>query len=190
MRPQTRLDLRADAILADLTSLDFDLATTAAEVDAVLRLRYECVVELGWAQSRDFPDGRERDGYDEGATFVVCRSEGTLIGAARLVPPLPGRRLLVEEEFGVSVRPPGQALEAGRLVVPARHRSRGTPSILSGLFARGWLAARELGFDRVVGQATAELVGLYRGLGLTVSPLGPSRTYFGEERIPIEVSSS
>jgi N-acyl-L-homoserine lactone synthetase len=187
MTPQTRLDLLADDLLAGVAPLELDVATTAVEADAVLRLRYACAIELGWAQPHEHPDGREHDAWDEGATFVVCRSDGELVGATRLVPPVPGRPLLLEEELGVEVTSADRVLEAGRVVVPRRQRRR-SHRILTGLFARGWLAARELGFDRIVGQATPELVALYSGLGLEVTPLGPSRTYFGEERIPIEVA--
>jgi N-acyl-L-homoserine lactone synthetase len=188
VRPQTRLDLLADEVLVDLAPLALDVARTAAEVDEVLRLRYACVVELGWSRTSDYPDGREHDEHDEGATFVLCRDGEELIGVTRLMPPVTGRPLLVEQQYGIAVHPAGEVLEAGRLVVPSRHRGARSHRIMTGLFARGWLAARELGFDRVVGQATPQLMDLYRGLGLEVVELGPSGTYFGEERVPIEIT--
>lgn len=190
MSPETRLDLLADRILADAAPLSVGLAGTAAGIDAVLRLRYECVVELGWSRPEDHPDGRELDAYDDGATFVVCHDGPALVGTTRLVPPVPGRPLLAETEFGVTVDGPDRVVEAGRLVIPRAHRGAGSRRILSVLFARGWLATRELGFERIVGQVTPALRDLYRGLGLVVTVLGPGRTYFGEERLPVEVNGS
>lgn len=190
MTPQTRLDLLADEVLERLHPLSFAPARTRGEVDAVLRMRYASVVEEGWADPEDFPHGRERDEYDDGATFVVCREADELVGSARLVPPVPGRRALIEKELDVRLETPEQALEAGRLVVPRRHRLGRSHRIMAGLFARGWLLARELGFDRIVGQADARLVELYRGLGLRVTVLGPSRRYFAAERYPIEVAGA
>ena len=191
MKPQTRLDLLADQVLADVAPLSLAVATTAADMDAVLRLRYESVIEMGWAQPHDYPDGRERDDYDDGATFVICRDGGELVGATRLVPSVPGRPLLIEKEFGaIAIDAPERVMEGGRVVIPRRHRGDNSHLIMAGLFARGWLAAREQGFDRFVGQVTPLLSDLYRGLGLTVTVLGPARTYFGEERFPIEVSGA
>lgn len=190
MRPQTRLDLLADRLLDDLRPLSFEEVSTPEDADTVLRMRYECVVEEGWAQPQDFPDGRERDAYDDVATSIVCREAGEIVASTRLVPPVSGRRLLVEEEFGITVEPPGQALEAGRVLIPRRHRPGRSHRIMTGLFARTWLTARALGFDRVVGQATRQMCALYRGLGLTLAELGPPRPYFGEERLPIEVAGA
>lgn len=190
MTPQTRLDLIADETLERLVPLEFAAARDPAEIDAVLRMRTECVIEEGWGVPADFPDGRERDEYDQGATFVTCRDGATLVGSARLVPPVPGRRPLIDKEFDVRLAAPERVLEAGRLVVPRRHRRGRSHRILVGLFARSWLLARELGFDRIVGQANAPSIGLYRALGLSVVMLGPPRTYFGEERMPIEVAGA
>ena len=190
MRPQTRLDLLADDLLADLLPLVFEEAETAADIDAVLRLRCACVIEEGWARPEDFPDGRERDARDDTAVTIVCRDAGELIGSTRLLPPDPGRPLLVEEEFGVTVPARHRVVEAGRVVIPRAHRGGRSHRILTGMFARSWLTARGLGADRVVGQATPRVCALYRGLGLAVVELGPARSYFGEERVPIEVTGA
>src|SRR5687768_13205401 len=83
-----RLDRLAERALDALVPLSFAVARTPLEIDAVFRMRYDCVTELGWATPEDYPDGRERDDYDGGATFVVCRDAGAIIGSARLVPPV------------------------------------------------------------------------------------------------------
>jgi len=185
-----RLDRLAERALEALAPLALTVARTPSEIDAVFRMRYECVTELGWARPEDFPDGRERDEYDDGAVLVVCRDGETIVGGARVVPPVLGRLLPAEREFQIAVDPPGRAVEVGRIVVPQRERVGRSHLILAGVFARTWLIARELGYDRIVSTASAELVDLYRGLGLTVIELAPPRLSWGEQRAPIELAGS
>jgi hypothetical protein len=179
------LDRLAAAVMARLAPLAFDVAGSAEERDAVLRMRYECVVEEGWARPADHPDGRERDEHDDGATFVVCRDGGALVGSMRVVPPTPGRPLPVEQAFGIRARPVGGVVEVGRIVVARGARSGRSHLVLAGLAARGWLEACAWGSDRAVSAATAEAVELYRALGLRVTVLAPAATYRGAVRAPI-----
>lgn len=181
------LDGLAGRILGVLTPLSFEIAQSAIDVETVLRMRYECVIEMGWARPSDFPDGLEYDEYDDDAVHVVCRDAGTIIGSLRLVFPVVGRDLPTERDFGIRIDPPGDALEGGRIVVPARHRAKRSHLVLAGLFARGWLVARERSFERTIATATPQLIELYRGLGARVTVLGPDRPYWGEMRAPIEI---
>jgi N-acyl-L-homoserine lactone synthetase len=185
-----RLDRLAERALAALAPLTFALARTPLEIDAVLRMRYETVIGLGWARPEDYPDGRERDEYDDGATLVVCRDGGAIVGSARVVPPVLGGLLPAEREFHVRVPPPGRPVEVGRIVVPPSSRAGRSHLIMAGLFARTWLVARDLGYDRIVSTASAPLVELYRGLGLTVIELARPRLSWGEERALIELAGS
>jgi N-acyl-L-homoserine lactone synthetase len=185
-----RLDRLAERALDALAPLAVTVARTPAEIDAVFRMRYECVTELGWARPEDYPDGRERDEYDDGAVLVLCRDGETIVGSARVVPPVLGRLLPAEREFQISVEPPGRAVEVGRIVVPQNERVGRSHSILAGVFARTWLIARELGYDRTVSTGSAELIDLYRGLGLTVIELARPRLSWGEQRAPIELAGS
>ena len=184
-----RLDKLASRALDALAPLSFTIARTPAEIDAVYRMRYECVTGLGWARPEDYPDRRERDQDDAGATHLVCCDAGDLVGSARLVPPLPGRLLPSEREFKVRVDPPGRPVEVGRVVVPERHRLGRSHLVMAGLFASAWLVARELGYDRVVSTASDQLIALYRGLGLTVIVLAPPRLSWGEQRSLIELAA-
>jgi hypothetical protein len=59
--------------------------------------------------------------------------------------------------------------------------------VLTGLVARGWLEARALGFERIVGAASPRAMSLYEGLGMQVAALGQPRPYWGEDRTPIEI---
>jgi|SRR5688500_3021625 len=181
------LDALAGRILGAVAPLSFDIARSAVDVETVYRMRYECVIEMGWARPSDFPDGLEYDEYDDDAVHVVCRDADTIIGCLRLVFPVAGRDLPTERDFGIKIDPPGDALEGGRIVVPARHRAKRSHLVLAGLFARSWLIARERSFERTIATATPQLIELYRGLGARVTVIGPERPYWGEMRAPIEV---
>ncbi len=142
-----RLDALASRALDALVPLSFTVARTPLEIDAVLHMRYECVTEMGWAKPEDYPDGRERDEHDDGATFIVAREDGSIIASARLVPPVPGELLPAEREFYAVAPPPGRPVEIGRVIIPRRYRSGRSHLLLAGLFARSWLIARELGYS-------------------------------------------
>ena len=184
------LDRLAEQVLANLVPMLFEVARSREDVDAVLRMRYECVVAQGWVRPSDYPDGRERDEDDEGATFVVCRDDDKIIGCMRLVPPRPDRPLPTEREYGIRVRPAGKVAEAGRIIVSPRTRSGRSHLVIGGLCARGWLLAREQGHERAVSTATPELIELYRGLGLSITVLGPPQMHWGEERAPIQIDGA
>ena len=182
------LDRLAEQVLANLAPLSFAVARTPADVDAVLRLRYECVIEMGWARPEDFPDDRERDEYDDGATQFVCRDDAAVVGTLRLVRPEPHRPLPVERDFGIRIDPPGEAVDSGRLVVAPSHRGLEGHPVLSGLYSLCWLEARRLGYSRVVAAASADLIDLYKSLGLRIRFLAPPKMYWGQMRRPYEIS--
>ena len=189
-RQARTLDGLAKQILAKLAPMSFDVARSPVDVDAVLRMRYECVVGLGWASPAEYPDGRERDEYDDGATFVVCRDDDEIIGCMRLVPPTSNHPLPTEREFGIKVRPAGKVAEAGRIIVSPRIRAGRSHLVIAGLCARGWLLARDLGYERAVATATPEVIDLYRGLGLRIAVLGPPQMHWGEVRAPIQIEGA
>lgn len=177
----------AEQAIARLAPLRFDLSRDEQERDAVLRMRYECVIAAGWARPEDHPDGRERDAYDETAAFVVCRDGERLAGSMRVVAASAQRPLPSEREFGVRARPAGRVVEVGRLIVAPGMRAGRGHRILAGLCARGWQEAVARGFDRAISSATPELIELYRGLGLRVTVLGPARDHWGARRAPIMI---
>lgn len=182
------LDRLAEQVLANLAPLYFEVARTAADVDAAFRLRYDCVVEMSWARPEDYPDGRERDEYDDGATQLVCRDGTEIVGTLRLVRPEPDRPLPVERDFGIRIDPPGEAADSGRLVVAPSHRGLEGHPVLSGLYSRCWLEARRLGYSRIVAAASPTLVDLYKSLGLRIRFLGPPKMSWGQKRRPYEIS--
>jgi N-acyl-L-homoserine lactone synthetase len=181
------VDRLAERVLAGLAPLRFETATTAAERDAVLRMRYDCVVELGWATPNDYPDLRERDEYDATATFLLCRDGDALVGSARIIMSTAATPLPAEQEFRLPIRPPGETFEIGRIVVPRTYRPRRGHLVLAGLCARSWLEGRSLGGSRVVSTATSRAIDLYQSIGMRVTVLGPSHVYWGEDRVPIQI---
>jgi hypothetical protein len=178
---------RAILALDRLRPWTFDLAESPSDRDEVLRMRYRCVIEEGWARPEDHPDGREHDEDDEGALFVVCRDGASMIGSMRIVLPRAGRLLPIEREFGIRARPVGGVFEVGRLIVDPVARSGRSPLIMAGLSGRGWIEALARGLRRGLATATPEVVDLYRSVGLRVSVLGPARSYWGLRRAPIQV---
>lgn len=181
------VDRLAERVLAGLAPLRFETANTTAERDAVLRMRYDCVVELGWATADDYPDLRERDEYDANATFVLCRDGDDLVGSARVIMSTAARPLPAEQEFRLPIRPPGETFEIGRIVVPRTYRPGRGHLLLVGLCAKSWLEGRSLGGMRVVSTATSRAIDLYQSIGMRVTVLGPSRMYWGEDRVPIQI---
>ena len=184
---QRALDRLAERVLARLAPLTFSVATTPAERDAVLRMRYECVVGMGWARPEDHPDGRERDEHDADAIFIVGRENGTTVGSLRLILPTPGLLLPTERDSGIRVRPLGGVAEAGRIIVAPSARRGRSHLILAGLCARGWFEACAHGYDQVVSTAAADVLDFYRGLGLRITVLGPAQKQWGERRVPVRV---
>lgn len=69
-------------------------ATTPEMIAAVLRLRYLVLcVEHAWLDPAEYPDGMERDDYDDRALYTVLihRRSGDVVGSVRLVLPVPGQ---------------------------------------------------------------------------------------------------
>ena len=181
------LDVLAQRALARLAPLTFDVVETDAERDAVLRMRYDCVVAEGWSGAGDHPDGREHDDYDAGATFIACRDGEAMVGSLRLVAPRPDRPLPTERDFGIVARPAGQVLEVGRIVVAPGARAGRSHLILGGLCARSWLEAYARGFDRALSTAAPEVIDLYASLGLRITVLAPAKAHWGTMRVPIQI---
>ncbi len=186
--PERRaLDELAGDLLRTLGGLEFRPALSPEEIEATYRLRHDAVIANGWATLADYPDGREYDADDARAVHVICRDGERIVGSLRLVPATPGHPLPTERDFELELAEGAPTVDAGRVVVAPSHRGAIGQLILSGLVARGWLEARALGADRIVGVATPSAIALYHELGLSVAVLGSSRSYWGEQRQPIEI---
>lgn len=157
---------------------------SARELDAVFRLRYRTIVEEGWASPRDFPDGRERDDYDDDAIHIVGVEGANLLGTSRLVLPAPGRPLPTEATFELTAQIPTGLVDLGRMVVTPDYRDR-SHRIFAGLLGRSWLEGRSRDFSGILGNASASVIERYEELGIRLTVLGPARRSWGQQRWPI-----
>lgn len=173
--------------LTNLAPLAFDVVHTTADRDAVLRMRYDTVIEEGWATPEDHPDGREHDEYDDEATFIVCRDAGALVGSLRLVSPSPSRPLPTERDYGIRARPAGHVPEVGRIIITRAARAGRSHLVLGGLCARAWLELRAHGYDRAISTAAPEVIDLYRSVGMRITVLAPAQRHWGTQRAPIQI---
>lgn len=181
------LDGLSERLLAAADGLDVALATTESQEDAIYRLRHRQVVEHGWVNVAELPHGTERDGYDSAALHVGAWKGDALVGAMRLVLPRPETRLPVEAGFDIRIEPAGGVVEAGRLVIAPEYRGDAGHAAWGALFARAWLAMRAEDFSLLCGAASPLMVERLRTLGLPFEVVGPPRTYWGVERLPVRL---
>jgi len=179
-----RTDALAAQLIARAAPLMFSVAQSPAEREAVYRLRYSIVVEKCWAKPEDFPDGVERDAYDDTAVQIVAWDEDKLAAATRLVPTVPGHPLPTEEAFGLTIESRTQLMDVGRTCVApaysdAQHR------VLAGLLGRTWIEMRAGGCTEACGIVAPAVVRMCRGMGFHVVILGAPRLVWGEERSPV-----
>src|SRR5919198_3994693 len=109
----------AEQLEARARPVRFRAAIAPGEVEELFRLRYRTVVDQGWARPEEFPDGLERDAFDDRAVHLGGWAGGALAACARLVFPEPGLGLPTEDAFGLAI-PGGRAVDVGRgIVAPA-----------------------------------------------------------------------
>jgi hypothetical protein len=113
-----------------VTALTFGIAELDKERRAVFRLRYDVALERGWADEAALPEGIEREEHDEGAVFVVARSDGEIVGALRLI--VDGgtvARLLTEHGLD-QVFAAGETVFIGRFLVARPYRARARETVV------------------------------------------------------------
>jgi N-acyl-L-homoserine lactone synthetase len=177
-------DAIVKGVLASLEPLRFEATSDDRGHEAAFRLRYRAVVERNLADAAGFPDGLERDEFDSSAIQVVGWDGDRPVATCRLVLPMAGRSLPVEQDFGVEVPAADRTVEVGRMVVEREYRSP-DHRMFMGLASCGWLCMRERGLTEVVAATPARLASMFVTLGFAVRALGPPRMYWGEERVPI-----
>jgi hypothetical protein len=177
---ETPLDALSHRLLAAVPDLRV-AAAEAGERAAIRRLRREHILAAGWARAGEY------DAHDADALQIAAWRGEVLVGAIRLVLPAPGRRLPVEEEFGLRVEPAGAVAEAGRLVIAPEHRGDPAHRAWGALFARAWLELRARRLSVLAGAASPAMVARLRALGLPFEILGPAREHHGEPRHPVRL---
>jgi N-acyl-L-homoserine lactone synthetase len=176
----------ASRIVGGAAPIRFSVAQSNADREAVFRLRYQVVIERGWARPEDFPDGLERDGHDEKAIHIAGWDGKVLAATSRLVLPEARGRLPTEQAFDIEVKPAGEVADMGRQIV-GRDYSNVRHLVFAALLAKTWLEMRKHGFALVCGDFSPAVTRLYRMVGFAVKQIGPSRKFWGEERFPILV---
>ena len=179
-------DTLADLLVQAVTPIRITVARSASDRDAIFRLRYQVTIDEGWGQPDDYPDGRERDRYDDDSQVLhlAAWDGAVLAGTARLVFPSGDRSLPTETAYALTIEPHGQVVDGSRTAVAPAYR-RHQRSLFVALLAACWLQVRGRGFDVIAGAASAKVLELHRAIGFTVDILGASRLYCGEERYPI-----
>jgi N-acyl-L-homoserine lactone synthetase len=180
------VDNLARGLIESLDALRFDIARDESQRETVYRLRYQTIIERGWAQPEDMPDGMERDHYDEKAIHIVGWDGNTLAASSRIVLPEAALTLPTEEAFRIQIEPRGEVADMGRQIVGHEYSSFKN-KVFAALLARTWLEIRAHGYSLVCGDFTPAMLRLYRIMGFDVKQLGPAQPFWGEDRFPILV---
>jgi N-acyl-L-homoserine lactone synthetase len=160
----------------------FRVVRDGAELEAVFRIRYITVIEQGWSQPEDFPDGLERDVYDERAIHIVGHNaDGVLVATGRVVLPAPRKHLPTEDFFDIEIEPRQQVVDVGRGIVRSSEQRH---LVFLGLMSQSWTEMRARGFHEICGSMTKSMLRLYRLMDIHWNVLGESRPYWGKQRFP------
>lgn len=174
-----------DALVADILrrcGYRFTVASDDAARELAYRLRYQAVIEQGWATERDLPDGRERDEYDDRAIHILCWDDDIAVATGRLV--LPGEQLPTEKICGITIEPRGRVMDVGRMAVARSHQSH-QHSVFLALLSRLYLGVQQHDCDAGCGLVSARARSLMRLLGFELEILSDERPYWGELRAPV-----
>lgn len=177
-------DAVANKFIRRAAPVCFRAAQSPAELEAVYRLRYQVVIERGWAYPEDFPTELEQDIYDGQGLHLIGQAGATIVATTRLIFPDPGRLLPTEAEFGLRIEPQGRVVDGGRAIVSRAYSGR-QHHIFAGLLGQSWFELKARGFYYLCGLASAAMIRLCRSIGYQITILGPARQYWGEWRHPI-----
>jgi hypothetical protein len=183
-----RLDRATSAYLQCVAPIRFRAATSDAERFASFRMRYEAIIDQGWAMPEAFPDGLERDNLDDEAVHVVGWLGDRAVASSRLIFPQPGSLLPVEEDFGVQVDPAGGVVEMDRSCV-GRGSGAWQEQLFVAVLCACWLEIRRAGFAVTTGRISHGVLRLYRLLGIEHEILGPAQVSWQEKRLPVRFTA-
>jgi hypothetical protein len=162
----------------------FTLAADDDERQIAFRIRAAVATDAGWPGS-PYPDGLERDEFDEAAVQVIGWDGTEPICTGRLV--LPPAALPTEVACGTVVEPAGRVVDVGRMAVVAARRDN-EHAVFVALLCRLYLEMRTREYETACGMMSHRTRRLMRLLGLQLEELGAERDYWGELRAPVRFS--
>jgi hypothetical protein len=177
-----------DALVADILGrcgYRFTLADDDAARELAYRLRYDAVIDQGWASAADLPAGRECDEFDPRAIHVLCWDDDRAVATGRVV--LPPQPLPTEKACSITIEPRGQVADVGRMSVARSHQSH-RHGVFLALLARLYVEVQQQGYEIACGLMSARARSMMRLLGLQLEVLGEERPHWGELRAPVRFS--
>ncbi len=108
-------------IEGEISTLEFGRVTTETEKEKVFALRYKKYVAKGYIDPELFPDGFEKDSFDEeGCEYFVCTLDDEVVGTVRFIQQefLPTEELFdFPEPSAIAAMSRNKRAELGRLVI-------------------------------------------------------------------------
>jgi hypothetical protein len=157
--------------LASAAGLRLGIADSPAELIAAHRLRFRDASAQGTTTAEGERDGMERDAFDSRALQICAWDGDVLVATLRLVLPMPGKRLPVEEDFGIAIEPPGEVVEVGAPLVTRERAGEPRRRAEDGLLAQAWFETRARGYLVMAASASSRQVARFGALGLGVEVL-------------------
>lgn len=183
-----RLDRASEEYLRRIAPVRFRVAESDEERHESFHLRYDAIIDQGWANPESFPGTIEREDLDDHALHIVGWLDSQPVASCRLILPRPDRLLPVEQDFGIRVEPFRQAVEIDRMCIS---RQPETPRVLMSLalLSAGWQEVRCAGYAASVGRVSRSMLRHYRAFGFEHEILGPAQVSWNEERFPIRFTA-
>jgi N-acyl-L-homoserine lactone synthetase len=179
------LDQLGQRLIQTNPEVRYGIAQSPAEIEAIYRLRYSIVTEQHWSKPEDYPDGQERDTYDDEAIHIGAWQQDTLLATIRLILPSVNRPLPVESGYGIQIEPYQQVVECSRAIVAPEYRDR-SHELFFGVLGCSWLESRSRGFGELCGTMTERIISIHEEGGFVMQRLGEPRLYLGAVRYPVK----
>ncbi|MBC8171006.1 MAG: GNAT family N-acetyltransferase [Anaerolineae bacterium] len=183
--PVEFLDQVAQRLIKTNPDVRYAIAQSPAEIETIYRLRYRTVTEQGWSKSEDYPDGQERDEYDDEAIHIGCWQGATLLATIRLILPSARHPLPAETGYGIQIEPYQQVVECSRAIVAPEYRDR-SHELFFGVLGRSWIESRARGFRELCGTMTERIIRIHEQGGFVMEILGEPHLYLGAVRYPVK----
>lgn len=158
----------------------FKIADSDYEFELAFRLRYKVYCEeKKWLKQKDYPDGIEKDGYDDKAVHVIAFDEDfRLVGNMRILKQEDFGRLPFEDHPSLSGRKisfPALA-ELSRFVIRTDGNSL---RLAQGILRAVYQTVDKLGIENCIDICEPSLIRLVTRFKVYFEPLAPPSLYYG-----------